>query len=173
MSTPHDAFFKAVFSRAEIAAGEFKALLPPALVAELDLSTARLLPGSFVDPDLAERHSDLLYSVEVAETETLIYVLFEHQSSVDRLMALRLLIYMSRAWDRWLRDHPGAERVPAILPLVLYQGPSAWSAATEFAALIDLPPGLFASVSEFLPSFRFLLDDLSQQDDAALRQRPV
>ena len=53
---PHDAFFKEVFSRAKTAQGELEAMLPTALVAELDFSTAKLDPGGFVDEELRERH---------------------------------------------------------------------------------------------------------------------
>ncbi|MCW8138179.1 MAG: Rpn family recombination-promoting nuclease/putative transposase, partial [Planctomycetota bacterium] len=43
-ATPHDAFFKAVFSRPENALGELKAVLPPALVAALEPGSVRLMP---------------------------------------------------------------------------------------------------------------------------------
>ena len=45
----HDGLFKATFSQVEHAAGELRAILPPALVARLDFSTLTLCPGSFVD----------------------------------------------------------------------------------------------------------------------------
>ncbi len=62
---PHDAFFKEVFSQAKAAEAEIEAMLPPDLAAELDFSTAELIPGSFVDEQLSERHSDLLWSVRL------------------------------------------------------------------------------------------------------------
>lgn len=63
---PHDALFKRTFGQPEHAAGKLRAILPPALVAALDLSTLRLAPGSFIDEALADCHSDLLYEVNLA-----------------------------------------------------------------------------------------------------------
>lgn len=169
--TPHDAYFKAVFSQPENAIGEFKALLPPALLAALDWSTARVVPGTFVDPDLTSRHSDLLYEVSLGGRAAFLYVLFEHQSRVDPLMAVRLLIYISRIWDDWLRRHEGASNVPPVIPLVLYHGKTAWSAATELLDVIDLPEGTAEQVRRHLPSLQFLIDDLTRRTDGDLRAR--
>jgi predicted transposase/invertase (TIGR01784 family) len=170
---PHDKLFKAAFSHPASAGAEIRALLPAALVQQLDLSTLRQRHGSFVDQALSERHTDRLFSVELAGAEVLLYFLFEHQSTVDPLMPVRLLIYEGRIWDDWLgqEENKGKDRIPAILPVVLYQGPQRWEAATDLLGLIDLPPDLLAVVREHLPSFRFLLDDLSQQPDEALRDR--
>lgn len=37
-------------------------------------------------------------------------------------MALRMLRYQGRVWDRYVRQHPRATALPAILPAVVYQG---------------------------------------------------
>ncbi len=94
---PHDALVKATFSQPEHAAGILRHALPPALVARLAFPTLALRPGSYVDEALRERHSDLLFTVEtLGGAPVLVYLLFEHQSSVDALMAYRLLRYMVR-----------------------------------------------------------------------------
>ncbi len=162
----------------------FKAVLPPALLKQLDLPSAKWLKkGSFVDERLRWRHTDLLYSIPLTGRETLIYVLWEKQSRVDPLMPLRLLIYMARIWDYWLRDeearrkkagdHSAVTHVPPILPVVLYQGPNKWNATTEFLDVIDLPGEILGGVREYMPSFRFVLDDLSENSDKALRLREI
>ena len=172
VKNPHDALFKRTFGHPEHAAGELRTVLPAALCAALDLSTLRLAPGSFVDDELSDSHSDLLYEVSLAGRPCLIYWLFEHQSSVDHWMVFRLLRYMVRIWTRWLDEHPGAERLPVILPLVLYHGASAWSAPTGFEDLVDLDgPG--ASALHHVPRFSILVDDLSAHTDRALRDRAM
>jgi hypothetical protein len=171
--SPHDAYFKAVFSQPENAVGELKAVLPPALLARLDLASARVVPGSFVDESLTTRHTDLLYEVRLAGSPAFLYVLFEHQSSVDPLLVVRLLVYIARIWDDWLRRNEGATRVPPIVPLVLYHGASAWTAATQLVDVIDLPADALTAVRERLPTFRFVLDDLTQRTDQDLRAREV
>ena len=79
----NDGFFKAVFSQPEHATAFFKSHLPPALAAKMDWNSLGVLPGSFVKTSLQQVHSDLLFSVRVGERETLLYLLFEHQSSPD------------------------------------------------------------------------------------------
>ena len=107
----------------------------------------------------------------------LLYLLFEHQSTDDPLMAFRLLRYMVRIWDEHLRDHPGATRLPAILPLVLHHSPDGWTSPTDFHALLDLDLDLDAAalllVAAHVPSFRFLLDDVSAESDEDLRARAM
>jgi hypothetical protein len=82
ISNPHDALFKAVFGQPEHARGELCSLAPSALVEALDWSTLTLRPGSFVDAALRHQHTDLLYSAMRRDGgETLVYFLFEHQST--------------------------------------------------------------------------------------------
>ncbi len=169
----HDAFVKKVFSDPENLGGELRTLLPPALLAKLDLATIRTEPGSFVDERLKERHTDLLFSVKLTGRDALLYVLFEHRSSVDPVLVVRLLVYMSRIWDDWLRKHEGARAVPPILPLVLYQGPTAWNAATSLHDAIDVETDALALLREHLPAYRFVLDDLAVQSDEELRARTM
>ncbi|MCO5167026.1 MAG: Rpn family recombination-promoting nuclease/putative transposase [Planctomycetes bacterium] len=172
-ATPHDAFFKAVFSRPENALGELKAVLPPALVAAFEPGSVRLMPGSFVDERLSSRHTDLLYSVQLAGREALVYILFEHQSTIDPLLVVRVLIYVARVWDDWVANNAAATRVPPVVPVVLYHGASSWTAATELLDVIDLPEDLLVTLRPLLPSLRFVLDDLTQRQDAELRSREV
>jgi len=37
--------------------------------------------------------------------------------------AARVLRYVTRIWDQYEREHPKARRLPAVIPLVVYQGP--------------------------------------------------
>ena len=172
-STPHDALFKDTFSRVEHAAGLLRAVLPPAIVARLELATLQLRPGSFVGATLSGRHTDLLFSAKLSGRPAFIYVLLEHQSVVDPLMAFRLLGYMLRIWERVLVEHPKARRLPAILPLVVHHSETGWRGETAFEALLDLDAATLAALAEHVPRFRFVLDDLSAETDDALRKRAM
>lgn len=168
--TPHDALVKSTFSQPEHMAGELRAVLPAALAARIDLASLRLESGSFVDEELRERWSDLLYTARIGDRAALVYVLFEHQSTSDKLMAFRLLRYMVRIWEGYLKDNPGTA-LPAILPVVLHHDEQKWNAGTSFEALLDLEPEDLPHVAAFVPRFSFLLDDLSAVSDEALRER--
>ncbi len=172
--TPHDALFKAAFAHADIARSELELVLPPEVCAHLDMGTLSVHPGSFVDEELGRSETDLLYTVRTAQGgEALVYVLFEHQSSFDVWMPLRLLRYIVRVWDRWVAEHPEAKAVPLVLPVVLHQGPTGWQKAPELGSALDASKELLAAARPFLPLFRFVLDDLATASLEALSSRTV
>ncbi len=138
-----------------------------------DWSRLALVSGSFVDEELGQEHCDLLFSAPVAGSNAYFYVLFEHQSTPDPMLVFRLLKYEVRIWERWLRDHPKAKRLPAIIPVVLYNGETPWKEARDFTELLDIAAALRDPLIELLPRFRFLLEDLSEEEDEALRLRSV
>jgi predicted transposase YdaD len=88
---PNDGYFKAVFSDPAHAAMFFQSHLPPALVARIDWPSLKLVPGSYVKQSLQQAHSDLLFSASAGGRETLLYLLFEHQTTVDAAMPTRRL----------------------------------------------------------------------------------
>jgi len=73
---------------------------------------------SFVDTQFIQSEADLLFSVTVANRIGYVYFLFEHQSSPDGFMILRLLGYMVRAWKRFQQNNPKCDRLPVIIPMV-------------------------------------------------------
>ncbi|WP_239382378.1 Rpn family recombination-promoting nuclease/putative transposase, partial [Frankia sp. CIT1] len=142
-------------------------------MARLDLDKLALVPGSLVDATLRWRHTDLLFTAPLDGREAFVYVLIEHQSGNDPMMAFRMLRYVVRIWDRYLADHPRASRLPAVIPLVVHHDDRAWTAPVEVADLVDLDAGLIEAWRDHLPRFRFLLDDLVRVDAQALRERPL
>ena len=63
------------------------------------------------------------------------YLLFEHQSSPDPWMRLRLLRYGCRIREADRRDDPDRRERRPIVPVVFYQGARDWSHSTEFSDL--------------------------------------
>ncbi|PTL82945.1 Rpn family recombination-promoting nuclease/putative transposase [Vitiosangium sp. GDMCC 1.1324] len=176
MSGPHDLFVRFTLGHPERAAAELRAVLPPDIVSRVDWSTLRREPGSVVDPELRETQSDLLFSARLRSgQELLLYILLEHQSSVDKWMALRMLRYVVRQAEHWRKEHPESERLPVIVPLVMYHGPDgAWTAPRRVEDLFELP-----DESEererwrtLVPHFEFLLDDLTAERAEGLMARP-
>jgi predicted transposase/invertase (TIGR01784 family) len=171
-ATPHDALFKAAFSKPRHARGLLRSLVPEPLGQRIDWSTLRLESGIAVgDEDLDEQRMDLLYSARAGRRRVLVYVLAEHQSKVDRWMAFRLLCYLVAIWKSYRARHPRARRLPAILPVVVHHSPTGWTAPVAFEELLDVDAELYDALGPHMPRFRFLLDDLSAQSDADLRAR--
>lgn len=173
LDSPHDAFFKEFFSQPSLAQVELRALLPAALSSKVDWDSLRLEPGSFVEVRDRDRFADLLFSAQVADSEVLLYLLFEHQSAPERLMPLRLLGYAVRKWEQLWRDDKTLRTLPPIVPVVLHHGEAGWHCPTSFHDLFA--PGILEDlgITELVPSFRFALDDLSHESDAELLARAV
>ncbi|MFI7786940.1 transposase, partial [Citrobacter amalonaticus] len=85
------------------------------------LDTLRLESGSYVDEELKELHSDILYSVKMAEdAHCLLYCIVEHQSTEDEMMAWRMTKYTIRAMNDHLKK--GYRTLPVVVPLLFYHG---------------------------------------------------
>lgn len=68
--TPHDATFRQFLTQPEIARDLMQIHLPAELRAICDLSTLKLESGSFVEDDLRQCFSDVLYSLKTAAGHT-------------------------------------------------------------------------------------------------------
>jgi predicted transposase YdaD len=171
--TPHDSVFRRIFSVPENMASQLRAVLPPGLAGRLDLDRLTPVPASFVDEALKWRYSDLLFTAPLDGRDAFVYLLAEHQSSADPLMAYRMLRYVTRIWDQHLRDHPRARRLPAVIPLVVFHGSGRWARPVQLLELIDLDPATKEAAQAYLPRFEFLLDDLADVDGRRLLKRDL
>jgi predicted transposase/invertase (TIGR01784 family) len=171
--TPHDAVFRRVFGVPANAVAQLRAVIPPDLAGHLDLDRLTRVPASFVDEALRWRHSDLLFATPLDGRDAYVYVLVEHQSSRDPLMAFRMLRYVTRIWDQYLREHPRAQRLPAVIPLVVHHGRSRWTSPTRLLELIDLGTKAKQAAQAYLPRFEILLDDLAGTDGRQLLDREL
>jgi predicted transposase/invertase (TIGR01784 family) len=168
-TTPHDALFKAVFSRTENAVVALKPLLPAALAEATDWASLTLEPGSYIDDDLTERQSDLLFRVRISDTEARMYLLFEHQSEPDPRMPFRLLRYMIRIWEQIERTESEAH-LPAIIPVVLSHAERGWHVPTSFEDTLDLG-AMKDHLLPHIPRFRYIVDDLASASDDEINER--
>ena len=164
----HDSLVKKVFSNLENAAAELRTVLPATVCDRVDWTTLTLQPGSFVAEDARQWHTDLLFAVDVDGFDTRLYVLFEHQSSVDPWMPLRLLQYITSIWSAE-RDR-GATQLPIVIPIVLHHSATGWTSTKELAGLFDAIPD---SLSSFVPNFEMLVDDLVRVDERHLLERSM
>jgi hypothetical protein len=168
-TSPHDAVFKAIFSQPENAVLLLREGLPPELFQRLEPASLGVVASGFVDDELRSSHSDLLLKASLVDgPDVLVYVLIEHQRTTDPLMPYRLLRYIVRAWEAWLRENDGAKRLPAVIPLVVHQGAQAWSGPTRVRETIDLPANLLAGLERHLPSLELQLIDLGDRSEAAI-----
>lgn len=117
----HDALFKQFLTHPDNARDFFSAHLPADILPLCDLSTLRLESSSFVDRQLRQLHSDVLYSVKTTQGEGYIYCLIEHQSRPDPLMGFRLMYYAMSAIAKHLKTSADTT-LPLVVPLLFYHG---------------------------------------------------
>ncbi|ECC3917749.1 Rpn family recombination-promoting nuclease/putative transposase, partial [Salmonella enterica subsp. diarizonae] len=91
------------------------------LRAMCDLSTLHLESGTFVEDDLRQYASDILWSMKTTTGDDgYIHLLIEHQSGYDKNIAFRQMRYAVAAMQRHL--DAGHDKLPLVIPLQFYHG---------------------------------------------------
>jgi hypothetical protein len=131
-------------------------------MSKVDFARLEQISGSYVSDDLRGREGDAIWRVPLAgeadEEWLYVYLLLEFQSQVDRFMAVRLLVYVGLLYQDLIKSGQVSrgQRLPPVLPLVLYNGEPRWSAPVDLGELLaPVPPALSACQ----PRLRYLLID--------------
>ena len=163
----HDNAYKNIFSHPQVVADLLTGFVAQDWVRAVDLATLDKCSGSYVSDDLRDRQDDIVWRVRRGDEVAYVYLLLEFQSSADAWMALRVMVYVGLLYQDLIKTGeacaPG--RLPAVFPIVIYNGDPAWAAHRDVAELIEpLPGGLTA----YRPSLRYhLLDEGRVQSLAA------
>ena len=123
----------------ETAQAWLKARLPEAVTSRLDFSTMVNRSGTFVDSALSRSETDVLFEMRHGSgNPVFVYVLVEHQSTVDPWLRLRLHRYHGRIWDRERHEwRPHRPSISPIVSVVLYHGPGHWKPSPRFEDLYN------------------------------------
>jgi hypothetical protein len=112
-------------------------------VGAVDLTTLERVHSSHISTDLREREDDMLWRLRWQGTWLYVYLLLEFQSAVDTFMAVRIQTYVGLLYEGLIRSRQltPSGMLPPVVPIVLYNGRGAWTAALEVAELIEAMPG--------------------------------
>jgi predicted transposase YdaD len=162
----HDPGYKRLFSHPQAVEDLFRGFLREDWVEQLDLSTLERVGSSFVSGDLRERRSDIIWKVRwrgEARGGVYLYVLLELQATSYAFMAVRLLTYVGLLLEEIIHREKlrAGDRLPAVLPMVLYNGKRPWLAPLDLASLFEEAP---SSLRRYLPRLRYLLLDENRLD---------
>lgn len=137
----HDKTYKSLFSKKEIALDLFKSQLNKEWAKKISIDDLTLVNKSFVTSDYEETECDIVYNAKISDTEVIFYILLEFQSTVDYRMPLRLLFYMCEVLIDYSKNANHSKRdknlkIPAVVPIVLYNGNEVWNVPNEFRKII-------------------------------------
>ena len=159
----HDLAFKRWFDHRRMVEDLLRGFAPPGVAARLDFASLEQMPADYVDDDLRASRGDALWRVRYRPPDggrewLYLLVLLEFQSTVDPFMAARVLAYTAQTYVKLVRAdavRPG-ERLPPVLPVVIYNGRTRWAAAEDMDGLVAAADGALAP---FQPRQRYLLLD--------------
>ena len=161
----HDEIYKRLFAFPRMVEDLLPGFVGGEWIDDIDFSTLRKLSAEYIGEELRRRHGDTVWRVRRREDGLPLLVLLEFQSTADPDMVLRVLEYTALLYRELKRNEaPGPEgKRPAVLPVVLYNGESRWTAAVEVGELI-IPVG--PTLAPCQPSQRYLvLDERHLEED--------
>ena len=157
---PHDSGYKLLFSYPHLVECLIRGFVPGPWINSLDFSSLEPVREAHPRDEIGVRHDDMIWRLRWRDSGDWIYVylMLEFQSTVQQFMAVRVLDYdggLYRQLVRALRPKHD-DKLPIVLPLVLYRGKSKWTAKQDVFDLIAPAP---AEVAPYLPRLRYLLLD--------------
>jgi len=145
--------------------GIVASFLPKKYLQLLNLSSLKRITSSFVDENLQEHFTDMLYQCNVKNSDETIWIslLLEHKSYHDPDIDFQLLDYINGAWHQNKKD--GKKR-QLTLPIVLYHGDKPWVRKPIAAHFGQIGKQFI----DFLPKFGYILVDFSTFSEEKIHQ---
>lgn len=168
----HDKLFKETFGSVEIARDFMNGYLPTSIRGIVDLNTLQAQKDSFINQELQEMFSDLLFKVDINNKEGYIYFLFEHKSYKDKLVIFQLLRYMVEIWESKIKKENNNE-LPIIIPLVIYHDKGQWNIETKLSKMIPGYNDLPKDVKGYIPDYEYLVYDLTKYRDEDIKLESI
>ena len=169
----HDKGYKRILSKKKHFLSLLKDYISESWVTQINEDDLLLVNKEFILKDFKSKEADIIYRVKLNDadkTEVLFYCLIELQSGVDYTMPFRLLIYIVELLkkvfldtEEKIRERKGY-RLPAVVPIVLYNGAETWTAVRNFKEYFT--GNLY--FSDKLLDFNYLLLSVNQYTDDEL-----
>ena len=149
----HDAYFKQVFSKVENVKDLLQGVLPE-LAKNLDLNSLQLDKNSYVNKELKNEYSDLVYNCKFGEEAVKVALLFEHKSEQKEYVEFQLANYIFSIWRNNVKQK---EELLPIIPILFHQSLKK-PKLNAFDKLKELPEVL----QKYLPIFEVELIDIGK-----------
>ncbi|MCP4408401.1 MAG: Rpn family recombination-promoting nuclease/putative transposase [Gammaproteobacteria bacterium] len=165
---PHDRFVKAALGERNVALELLREYLPPEIKALVRIEDYELVKQSFVDRELDENITDILFKLPMIEGGgvSYFYNLLEHQRTVCKLMAFRDITAKVKIADFHMKRYK-TTKIPLIHTIVLYNGKQRYSATLDLVDLVDGPRDL----AKAMWRGPYQLVDVSHIPDKKIKER--
>jgi predicted transposase/invertase (TIGR01784 family) len=165
ITNPHDKFFKESFGRKDIVLSFLHEYLPQSITKKFKYNTLEIAKDSYIDKELVEHFSDILYKIKVGSKNVYLYLLFEHKSYLDERVGFQLLRNMVKIWERCIKQNKRIKKLPVILPMVIYHGSERWNSDFSLSSFFDTLPELRL----YVPGFKMEVFDISHIPDEQIK----
>jgi len=72
---------------------------------------------------------------------------------------------MTHIWEKHVEHHKGTQKLPPIIPMLIYHGESPWKVDTNFASMFDIP----GILTKYIPAFSYELSDVSHMPEEQIK----
>jgi hypothetical protein len=140
---------------------------------DLDLDGMERLNAKFHSETGERREGDMIWRIprRGGGGDTYLMLLLEFQSTPDRWMALRALVYVGLLWQHLVREKhlPPDGKLPPVMPVVVYNGDPRWAMPLALRELVGLPEN--TPLWRYQPDMRYHMVDEGafSEDDLAAR----
>ncbi len=161
----HDKFVKASFSDPDRAISFFEQFLPVSVLNHVNIKSLKVLNESYIQEDLTEHFSDIVFEVQCANEPIDLVLLFEHKSTPDKNVMIQVGHYIYSHWIKCINEK---KPIKLIIPIIYYQGTQKWKKpklTEHFTYLND-------DLIQYLPDFETIfisLNTLSDENIASIR----
>jgi hypothetical protein len=172
MPYDHDALYHRIFSHPGMVAQLLRDFVQEPWVKDLDLEQMERINARFHADSDQRRDGDVIWRIPLREGgEAYLLLMLEFQSSPDRWMALRVMVYAGLVWQHLIKEKRMTTdgRLPPVFPVVVYNGDPGWIMPLSLDPLIGLPPE--SPLWQWQPQVRYHIIDEGAFSETDLASR--
>lgn len=171
VASHHDHLFQIVFADPKHAVPLLRSALPASIHQIINWSTLARFRVTHRGRRGKKTICDVVFSARTRRgRKILLYVILEHKARSSRFDAFQMLDQIVGVLRTHRREHPKDKFLPLVIPVVVHADHRPWQSPLDVRELFDLE-NIPAELHPYLPSCRYFLDDLQQEEPEQLRQR--
>lgn len=141
---PSDSLYHRLFSHPLMVEHLVRDFVPEVLAEGVDFTRMQRVNSKFHARRGRRREGDIIWRLPMLSgTDIYLYVMIEFQSKIDCWMAIRTQVYTGLLWQEIIYEKKlkKCDKLPPLLPIVLYNSNQRWCAPLITTKLVELPPG--------------------------------